>query len=405
MTSNRAGSGQEPVDETPPHPLNEDFLGCPSLLEEVASLLTERERELERLKSQIKDSTSSAVQPTASPPPPVTTRTCETTCPAANAADSNHRPLQQEESLPEIEKKEETGKKYPRTLELFVAFIGISIVVLFLCVGAWQTAAISYRYLRGIDSSGDRMATPPRDSKLHDQDHPYDPFASAVRYGHDPKSSAKMILYPMHPDETGRAMRANCQMPSNFSLATRRLVQDGSSFNVQTERGLISLRDLRYSLQMYVIKNDYDFMCSQLLDVPLCYCVAVVVAAAEGERVSGPRKLWLDISGRLNLTCVSTGATVYSSEENVNCPAPRKPSKRFKTVCVEHMDMHGITWRRVSTGVEAVVMQQIFEVHRGLDPCQSSLVRTLRTMENEGAERGGMFRDGEEEDPYGETDE
>ena len=45
--------------------------------------------------------------------------------------------------------------------------------------------------------------------------------------------------------------------------------------------------------------------------------------------------------------------------------------------------MRGVRYRRASSGVEAVIMQQIFEVERGLSPCDSSLDRTIALFKTE----------------------
>jgi hypothetical protein len=93
---------------------------------------------------------------------------------------------------------------------------------------------------------------------------------------------------------------------------------------------------------------------------------------------------WLDLVGRVNLTCLSTGATVYSTEEHASCTSTsRRMPKRFRDACIEYEDMSGVRYQKRSSGIEAVVMQQIFEVQRGLSVCETSLERTLEMFQKE----------------------
>lgn len=356
----------------------------PSILEELADTVTRRDEEIEELKRKIAEASKSRTVVQEAPPPAEEReeekKAEEPVSPPQEVEERKEEEPSKEPILDLKPKKIIRGSR-PAEKPWPAPVLVICIILAFLFVGAIYIFLYHLMISTWIFIVGSAATALPK-NMTEESVFPIDPHAQAVRYGHDPKSTANMILYPIHPESNNKAIHSACQTPSNFTMATRRLVRDGASLNVQTERGLISLRDLRYSLQTYVVKNDYDFMCAQLLDVPLCYCMALV------EQVSGQRKWWLDITGRLNVTCVSTGATVYTSEDDASCPSPRKPSKRFKTVCVEYADMNGVTWRRISTGVESVVMQKIFEVHRGINPCKSSLSRTLKIIEDEAKERG-----------------
>lgn len=280
-------------------------------------------------------------------------------------------------------------KKHARLITALIA-LGWIFFVIFLWMTTTSVVSVGYRWVCGI---GPDQKTLGQDSKFHPSHLPFDPYGHVLSYPDRSRRTPQLVLYPIQSPRTNRAISNPCQVPVNFSIATRRLVSEGVSMNVQTEKGLIGLKDLRYSLQMRIIENDFDYMCAQTLDIPLCYCMALV------ENINTKRREWLDIVGRVNLTCISLGSTSYSSEINSMClepsfttstsvdptltPLTRRPQKRFSHVCVDYEDMRGVLYRRASSGVEAVIMQQIFEVERGLSPCDSSLDRTIALFKTE----------------------
>lgn len=268
--------------------------------------------------------------------------------------------------------------------------------VFFLLATAWfliATGSAFYRWTR----------------QIHNPRMPFDPYQQSLPYPTTASELSGTILYPLsYPGSS----QSECNFPDKFLHASGELVRHGSLMKIHTSIGLVSMKDIRYSLQTHIMRNDFDFLCAQMVGIPLCYCLARVYR----QEVSTAREVpqWFDIVGKVNLTCVSLGATIRSREvhprrlcgqtssglellsgtsgaaphqEDPNTPSFNEQTpKRFKRVCGEYYDLEGVRYRSVLQGRDAVMIQKIFEVQRGRGLCNPmSLEQTIDQMESEAA--------------------
>lgn len=206
-----------------------------------------------------------------------------------------------------------------------------------------------------------------------------------------------MILYPIVTYTSNSAIRIACETPDNFTAATRQLINEGVSQKIRTAMGLISLRDLRYSLQNHMLHNDLDYLCAQWLDIPLCYCVMILedeepVFAINTNNNRRRGREWFELVGRVNITSLSTGAIVRSREIDPMCHQQENTPKRFQVVGVRHDTMLGTRYVSMLSDKYAVMAQKIFELQRGYDPCIAmTLGDTIEAVERESMELGANY--------------
>ncbi len=161
------------------------------------------------------------------------------------------------------------------------------------------------------------------------------------------------------------AMHTPCQTPTEAFYANMRHHLSGGGggsgakarqqpfAHVQTPlNGRADFRDLRYSLQSHVRFESYQFMCAQHVGIPLCYCVI--------PPSDTPQQQWLDVLGAVNITGFSRDLVLE----------PNCAKRFFRAVWFRAQTLDGQLHERLVEGTRAVAVQQMYAIHRGLDPCE-----------------------------------
>jgi hypothetical protein len=177
-----------------------------------------------------------------------------------------------------------------------------------------------------------------------------------------------------HLSEALQRLAQNRQTSIVFSIGLEKKGHYAAGNNTARTTGLqqqVDFARMRYSLQILIWQLDLDFLCAQHLGIPLCYCV---------WRRS---ESWIDVLGRVNLTClgshkmvVQTGTDLLCSEEQqtatTTTPPPMVITQRFKHVCMSYVTSQNMPIDEALTLKDAVIAQHIYKLQRGRVSCDTA---------------------------------
>lgn len=141
--------------------------------------------------------------------------------------------------------------------------------------------------------------------------------------------------------------------------------------------GTISFRDVRYSLAKHLLQNNYDYMCAQHVDVPLCYCMMQIRSANDSD---GGSSSFLDV---FNVALVGTSrdsivlnkeATLFCAQ-NATLVGQVRSVRRYRRVWATFTLSDGELYERLFDGALSMSFQQIYELQNDLTPCEPDPAR------------------------------
>ena len=186
------------------------------------------------------------------------------------------------------------------------------------------------------------------------------------------------LLYPL--TQHLRTSNRHC-----LSMGTRPNEQESFNF-----------RDIRYSMISHMVDEQFDFICAQHIDIPLCYCILRVpsyhnyeVHTTQTTEVKR-EDLFVDIfdlwivshppkRNRVVLNVESARfCKNHALETNDGTSDGVRQAERFEYVTARFKTLDGVEYERTFSSNMAYSIQQMYDIQHNLNPCKPSLDQMIQ---------------------------
>lgn len=252
----------------------------------------------------------------------------------------------------------------------FIAIFGWLFAAAFIAFYGFTAVAFVYHTVTAVD-----------DSLV-----PFDPVTLTKRTGNC-YENPKRVCVELPPEQAlhnsiglkggerhARVAFWNSTKDNSIKEAFRKLAMTHASeksYDVLTTRGPANLLDIRNNIQRRVVKGEYDFACATFFGWPIDYCVMIVQ-----RNTTAYLREWLDIVGDIILTRVEYGTIVVEAslpsglcEHAGSGQSPRHVARYFESVCFQYRTLTGQLRQECVKDMDAVTVQQLYEMQRGIVSC------------------------------------